>query len=83
MGYSPKGSSVHGIIQARIMEWVAIFFSRGSSQPRIKPRRSPAFQADSLPSKPPGKPRRFASKCFYQWLSLCSKHHRLGFHNEC
>ena len=28
------GSSVHGISQARILEWVAIFFSRGSSQPR-------------------------------------------------
>ena len=31
--YSPPGSSVHGIFQARILEWVAIFFSRGSSQP--------------------------------------------------
>ena len=28
------GSSVHGILQARILEWVAIPFSRGSSQPR-------------------------------------------------
>ena len=34
MDYSPPGSSVHGISQARILEWVAIFFSRGSSQPR-------------------------------------------------
>ena len=34
MGYSPPGSSVHGIFQARIPEWVAIPFSRGSSQPR-------------------------------------------------
>ena len=34
MDYSPLGSSVHGISQARIQEWVAIFFSRGSSQPR-------------------------------------------------
>ena len=31
---SPPGSSVHGILQARIPEWVAISFSRGSSQPR-------------------------------------------------
>ena len=31
---SPPGSSVHGILQARILEWVAIPFSRGSSQPR-------------------------------------------------
>ena len=34
MDYSPPGSSVHGILQARILEWVAMPFSRGSSQPR-------------------------------------------------
>ena len=33
MGSSPPGSSVHGIVQARILEWVAIPFSRVSSQP--------------------------------------------------
>ena len=34
MDSSPPASSVHGILQARILEWVAIPFSRGSSQPR-------------------------------------------------
>ena len=34
MNYSPPGSSVHGILQARILEWVAFPFSRRSSQPR-------------------------------------------------
>ena len=34
MDYSPPGSSVHGIFQARILEWVAMSFSRESSQPR-------------------------------------------------
>jgi len=34
MDYSPPGSSVHGILQARILEWIAIPFSRGSFQPR-------------------------------------------------
>ena len=34
MDCCPPGSSVHGILQARILEWVAIPFSRGSSQPR-------------------------------------------------
>ena len=34
MNYSPAGSSVQEILQARILEWVAISFSRGSSQPR-------------------------------------------------
>ena len=42
MDYSPPGSSVHGILQARILEWVAIPSSRGSSQPRIK-AQSPAL----------------------------------------
>ena len=44
--------TIHGILQARILEWVAFPFSRGSSQPR-----SPTLQADSLPAEPPGKPR--------------------------
>ena len=52
---SLPGSSVHGISQARILEWVAFFFSRGSSWPRIQ-TRSPALQADSLPSEAPGSP---------------------------
>ena len=34
MYYSPPGSSVHGILQARILKWVAISYSRGSSWPR-------------------------------------------------
>ena len=34
MDCSPPGSSVHGIFQARILEWVAISYSRGSSRPR-------------------------------------------------
>ena len=42
---------VHGILQARILEWVAFPFSRDLPNPWIKPR-SPAFQADSLPTKP-------------------------------
>ena len=56
MDYSSPGSSVHGILQARILEWVAMPSSRGSPQPRIKPR-SATLQADSLPSEPPGKPK--------------------------
>ena len=58
MGCSPPGSSVHGILQA-ILEWVAIPFSRGSTRPRMEPW-SPALQADSLASEPPGKPSAFS-----------------------
>ena len=54
MEYSPPGSFVHGILQARILEWVAIPFT-GDSNPGIE-SRSPALQADSLQSEPRGKP---------------------------
>ena len=50
---SPPGSSVHGISQARILEWVAIYFSRDPPDPGIE-SGSPALQANSLPSEPPG-----------------------------
>ena len=53
MDCSPPGSSIHGIFQARVLEWVAISFSRGSSQPR-----GPALQGDALPSRPPGQTHR-------------------------
>ena len=46
---------VHGILQARTLEWVAIPFSRGSSQLGIEPR-SPALQADSLQLSYQGHP---------------------------
>ena len=56
MDCSLPGSSAHGISQVRILEWVAISSSRGSSRPGIEPR-SPALQADSLPAESQGKPK--------------------------
>ena len=47
----PMDYAVHGILQARILEWAAVPFSRGSSHPGIEPM-SPALQADSLPAEP-------------------------------
>ena len=47
--------TVHGILQARILEWVAFPFSGDLPNPGMEPR-SPALQADSLPAEPPGKP---------------------------
>ena len=58
MDCSPPGSSIHGILQARILEWVAIPFSRDLPDPGIKPR-SPSLQADSLLSEPPGSKQIF------------------------
>ena len=46
----PPGSSAHGILQVRTLEWVSTSSSRGSSWPEIEPR-SPELQADSLPSE--------------------------------
>ena len=51
MDCSPPGSSVHGILKARIMEWAAMPSFRGW----IKPM-TPALQVVSLPTEPPGKP---------------------------
>ena len=45
-GCSPQGSSVHGIFQARILEWVTISSSRGASQP--KDRNWVSCSADSI-----------------------------------
>ena len=52
MDCNPLGSSVHGISQAGILEWVVIPFTRGSSQCRDQTLVS-TLQADSLPSEPP------------------------------
>ena len=49
---------VHGIFQARILEWVAFPFSRGSSQPRDGTQGwNSALPADSLPAEPQEKPK--------------------------
>ena len=44
-----------GILQARILEWVAFSFSRGSSQPRDQ-TYCPALASQFFTTKPPGKP---------------------------
>ena len=50
-GWSPPGSSVHGISQARILEWVAISSAGNLPDPEMK-LVSPTWQADSLPLSP-------------------------------
>ena len=46
MDFSPLGSAVHGISQARTLEWVAISYSRGSSRPRDQTHGSLHWQVD-------------------------------------
>ena len=57
MDCSPPGSSVHGIFQLRILEQVAISYSRESPNPGIKSMSPtfPALQVDSLPAELSGK----------------------------
>ena len=55
MDCSLPGSSVHGNVQARILEWVACPPPGDLPNPGIEPR-SPTLEADSLPSEPTGKP---------------------------
>ena len=64
MDHSPPGSFVHRILQARILEWVAMTSSTGSSQPMTwTSSAAPALQVDSLPLSHGGK---------HGWLFTCS-----------
>ena len=59
MGYSPPGSSVHGVFQARILEWGCYFLLQGAFLTQgLNPCLLCAlhWQVDSLPQSPPGKP---------------------------
>ena len=66
----PVDYTVHGILQPRILEWVAFPFSRGSSHPRTEPR-SPTLQADSLPAELPGTPILNIVSCYIQYIGPC------------
>ena len=72
MDFSPPGSSVHGISQARIVEYVAISSPGDLSDPGIEPR-SPAWQAEFFTTEPPGKPIGFsaAAKSLQSCPTLC------------
>ena len=56
MDYTPPGSSVHGILQARRLEWVAISSSRDLPDPGLEPEA--ALQMESLPLSHRGSPLR-------------------------
>ena len=69
MDCSPPGSSVHGILQARILEWVAISSSRGSSGPESNPRLR-HWQADSWSLSHQGSPLLYYTPEKYLRLGL-------------
>ena len=74
MDCSPPGSSVHGTSQARILQWVAIPFSKDLPDPAIEPA-SPALQVDSLLLSHQGIPIRGYSKRIFlnlfTWYDNC------------
>ena len=53
--WNPMDYIVHGVLQARILEWVAFPFLGDLPKLGIEPK-SPALQENSLPAEPPGKP---------------------------
>ena len=82
MDCSPPGFSVHGILQARILEWVAMpcLSLRDLPNPDIKPK-SLTLQAYSLLSEPPGKPTRLGGD--QENLVHCTKAHLSMFDIPC
>ena len=83
---SPPGSSVHGILQARRLEWVAISFSREEKEILadlgIEPV-SPSWQADSLLTELQGKPQNSNHKSTYfilllRELNAVTQYQRIG-----
>ena len=63
---NPKDYTVHGSLQARILEWIALPFLQGNlPNPGIEPR-SPTLQADSLPTELSGKPHSSKHSCIFQ-----------------
>ena len=80
---SPPGSSVHGIFQVRILEWVAISFSRDLPDPGIKPAflGSPALAGRFFTTAPPGKPLmiKIGERNESSWLVVLDSHGRAMF----
>ena len=72
MDCSRPGSSVQGILQTKILEWVAMPSSRGSSQPEMEPEslKSPALAGGSLPAVPPRKPYLSIYPCYLLLVPL-------------
>ena len=73
MDCRPPSSSLHGILQARILEWVAMPFSRDLPDPKIRPTYpvTPALQAGSLPLGHWRSQYIYIYLYLYLYLSVC------------
>ena len=79
MDYSPPDSSAHGIFQAKILEWVAISSSRGSSWPRdwtVSLALAGRFFTTESPRKPKGNLSSGYQVCRESWVALLSPFQR-------
>ena len=72
MDWSPPGASVHRNFQARILERVAISFSRGSSQPRDQTHTF-CLEDGSFISVPPGKPHWWTALALFNSAPLANR----------
>ena len=66
--FDPMDYTVHGILQARILDWVAIPFPEDLPSSGIRPR-SPALQVGSVPAEPPGKSVSWGRECNFYFKS--------------
>ena len=94
MDYSLPGASVHGILQARILEWVAVPSSRGSSWPRDGTHISCSSHTagEFFTAEPPGKPSEYyggggvvAKSCLTlltPWTVACQAPLSIGFSRQ-
>ena len=69
--FGPHDYTVRGILQARILEWVAFPFPEDLPNPGIKPR-SPTLQADPLPAKSQGKPNKASIHSYFSYERILS-----------
>ena len=77
MDCSPPGSPVQGISQSRILEWVAISFSRGSYRPRDQTRAS-CIAGRFFTTEPAGKPITYS-----RWLKFTIKENTASLFQDC
>ena len=85
MDYTTPGTSVHGILQARILEWVAMPSSRDLPDPGVNSclLHLLHWQADSLPWVPPGKPHIYRDKLYVCIYIYWNKHFTINIYPYC
>ena len=79
---SLRGSSIHGVFQARVLEWVAISFSRASSQPRILEWVAIPFSRESSQPRDQTQVSHSAGGFFISWATREAHVYSFSIHNS-